>query len=198
MIRAYILCTFSTHFAPLTLSQADYIHNMKGSPATSSVCSLLATVFWGKKRSYLQKWIFILRFYHKSGRNKVTRRCSRGWWRAAIFWKWHKRPMITMVMIYLKCSLKSAQPVYMGVSAVWWWRGSREAEKAGRAEWREQLLQRWCDKRFIVQRSLGQLGPLQPLYITGSSLLDAEAGNLSMHVCVSEKHRHRERYRNKY
>lgn len=88
----------------------------------------------GKKRSYLQKWIFILRFYHKVGRNKVTRRCSRGWWRAAIFWKWHKWPMITMVMIYLKCSLKSAQPVYMGVSAVWWWRGSRvERRRGGRS-----------------------------------------------------------------
>lgn len=64
------------------------------------------------------------------------------------------------------------QPFYMVIFAVWWWwwTGNGDGEKGEGAERAEQRLQRWCDKRFIAQWSPGQLGPLQPLYITSSSL----------------------------
>lgn len=69
-------------------------------------------------------------------------------------------------------------------------RGGAESGKAGS---RVQPLQRWCDKRFIAQQSPGQPGPLQPLYITSSSLRSPPCrGNKFGYV--SEKYRHTEIY----
>lgn len=155
-----------------------------------------------------QYTIFLFRFFKSSIKCSWHTAASPLHWRYVFFGCFRRALFCWNDVLHIPCCIYCTVCVYISVnsqlhlfgihlsfmhhfmwlfSAVWCWKGSIEGGK-GQSE--EQRLQRWCDKRFIAQQSPSQLGPLQPLYITSSSLPSSQCrGREFVYMCVSKKYR---------